>query len=81
MDIKNNPSDCSCFTWIWNESRSNLSDRKTIAADHYLYYHNISCYCVDIEESFKSTCKYINTCRCWLFNLRRLCYRSNCTYY
>ena len=67
--------------WIWNESRSNLSDRKAIAADHYLYYHNISCYCVDIEESFKSTCKYINTCRCWLFNLRRLCYCSNCTYY
>lgn len=53
MDIKNNPSDCSCFTWIWNESRSNLSDRKAIAANHYLYYHNISCYCVDIEESFK----------------------------
>ena len=50
MDIKGDSSDSSGFTWIWNESGSDFSDRKAIFTDYYLHNHHISCYCVDIAE-------------------------------
>lgn len=63
MDIKGDSSECGGFAWIWNESGSNLSDRKAIFADYCLYDHNISYYCMDTAEDSESTCKHINPCR------------------
>ena len=79
MDIQGDPADSGCTARIWHESWCDLPDRKTISADHPLYDHNITCYCVDPAKSAQSTCKYIYTGRRWILYLWRLCDRSNCT--
>lgn len=58
MDSKIILHDCSCFNLDLELTRVIFQTMESNRADHYLYYHNISCCCVDIEESFKSTCKY-----------------------